>query len=166
MKNKVAQLGVMLALAMVFSYIESLIPFFFGIPGMKLGLANSLVVMLLYLYSAKDALIVNLLRILLSGLLFGNPFSIIYSLAGGLLSFLVMYLLKKIFGFSPILVSICGAIAHNLGQIIVAVFVMNSIYLFYYFTLLLISGFICGWIMGLVSREVIKYVRIYKRKAD
>ena len=84
MRKKVALLGVFLALALICSYIESLIPFYFGVPGMKLGLTNIVVVLLLYFYGTKEALAVSFMRILLAGFMFGNAFSILYSLAGGL----------------------------------------------------------------------------------
>ena len=96
MNKKTAYLGLFLALALICSYIESLIPFYFGIPGVKLGLTNIVVVMMLYCIGAKEALLVSLLRIVLAGFMFGNMFSILYSLAGGILSFLIMYLLKDI----------------------------------------------------------------------
>ena len=95
MWRRTAYLGVFLAFALILSYIESLIPFYFGIPGMKLGLANLMVVLLLYLAGAKEAAVVSVLRIVLSGFLFGNMFSILYSLAGGLLSFIAMWMVKK-----------------------------------------------------------------------
>ena len=95
MNKKTAYLGLFLALALICSYIESLIPFYFGIPGVKLGLTNIVVVMMLYCIGAKEALLVSLLRIVLAGFMFGNMFSILYSLAGGILSFLIMYLLKR-----------------------------------------------------------------------
>ena len=110
MRKKVALLGVFLALALICSYIESLIPFYFGVPGMKLGLTNIVVVLLLYFYGTKEALAVSFMRILLAGFMFGNAFSILYSLAGGLLSLFVMALLKKTGWFHMIAVSICGGI--------------------------------------------------------
>ena len=93
----IAFLGVFLALALILSYVESLIPFYFGIPGVKLGLTNLIVVVMLYLCGTKEAFAISMLRIMLSGFLFGNMFSILYSAAGGLLSFLVMYALKHYF---------------------------------------------------------------------
>ena len=95
MKNKIAYWGVFLALALVCSYVESLIPISFGIPGVKLGLTNIVVILMLYTIGAKDAILISVLRIILAGFMFGNAFSIIYSLAGGILSFVVMLLLKK-----------------------------------------------------------------------
>ena len=122
-KKKTAYLGVYLALALICSYVESLIPFYFGIPGVKLGLTNIVVVLMLYCVGTKEALAVSALRIVLSGFLFGNMFSILYSLAGGLLSFLVMYLLKKTKWFGVLPVSVSGGIFHNVGQLIVAAYV-------------------------------------------
>lgn len=111
-KKKTAYLGVYLALALICSYVESLIPFYFGIPGVKLGLTNIVVVLMLYCVGTKEALAVSALRIVLSGFLFGNMFSILYSLAGGLLSFLVMYLLKK----TKVWCSACQCERRNLSQ--------------------------------------------------
>ena len=90
MKRRVSYLGLFLALALVFSYIENLIPFFFGVPGMKLGLTNAVILLVLYSLGTKDAYLVSVLRVILAGFMFGNAFSIIYSLAGGLLSLTVM----------------------------------------------------------------------------
>ena len=107
MKKKVAILGVFLALALICSYVESLIPFYFGVPGMKLGLTNVVVLLLLYFFGAKEALLVSMMRILLSGFMFSNAFSILYSLAGGILSWAVMLLLKKTGRFHMVSISIC-----------------------------------------------------------
>ncbi|WP_035313619.1 Gx transporter family protein, partial [Clostridium sp. D5] len=94
MKNRAAYFGVFTALALIFSYVEMLIPIQFGIPGIKLGLANLLIVIMLYKCGAKEALMLSVVRIVLAGFIFGNMFSIIYSLAGGILSLTVMALLK------------------------------------------------------------------------
>ena len=110
----------MIALAFAFSYLESLIPFNFGIPGIKLGIANLVVIVALYTMNAKDALFISIIRILLSGLAFSGPFAMIYSLIGGLLSFLVMFVAKKSNKLSPIGVSALGGTVHNFGQILVA----------------------------------------------
>lgn len=154
MKRKVALLGVFLALALICSYIESLIPFYFGVPGMKLGLTNIVVVLLLYFYGTKEALTVSFTRILLAGFMFGNAFSIIYSLAGGLLSLFVMAFLKKTKLFHMVGVSICGGITHNLGQIVVAMIVVDNYYLFGYFPFLFIGGAITGLLIGLLAQEI------------
>ena len=101
MKNRVAYFGVFTALALIFSYVETLIPINFGIPGVKLGLANLVIVIALYKMKLTEVYLLSVVRVLLSGFIFGNYFSIIYSLAGGLLSLTVMALLKKSKGFFP-----------------------------------------------------------------
>lgn len=124
--KKVTLCAVFAALAMILSYVESLVPYFFAVPGMKLGLTNLLVVYALYLFGAKEAFVINFIRILLVGFMFGNTFSIIYSLAGGVLSFAAMYLGKKSGVLSMIGVSMTGGVFHNVGQIIVAVLVLKA----------------------------------------
>ena len=151
MRKKVALLGVFLALALICSYIESLIPFYFGVPGMKLGLTNIVVVLLLYFYGTKEALVVSFMRILLAGFMFGNAFSILYSLAGGLLSLFVMALLKKTKKFSSVGVSVAGGIFHNVGQIIVAMIVLETKALAYYLPILILSGLVAGILIGILS---------------
>ena len=154
MKKKVAILGVFLALALICSYVESLIPFYFGVPGMKLGLTNVVVLLLLYFFGAKEALLVSVMRILLSGFMFSNAFSILYSLAGGILSWAVMLLLKKTGRFHMVSISICGGITHTLGQILVAMVVVKNYYIFGYFPFLFIGGGITGLLIGLVAQEI------------
>ena len=116
LRDKVAYLGVFLALALICSYVESLIPFYFGIPGVKLGLTNIVVVLMLYCVGTKEAFAISMLRIVLAGFLFGNLFSILYSLAGGMFSFLVMYLLKRTGKLGVLPVSVAGGMSHNIGQ--------------------------------------------------
>ncbi len=149
-------LGVCMALALILSYIESLIPFYFGVPGMKLGLCNCLVVILIYRIGTKEALVLNIGRILLSGFLFGNAFSIIYSLSGGILSWLCMTLLKKTKRFSVYAVSIAGGFSHNIGQLIVAAVVVENYNIFFYAPALMIAGVVTGALIGILSAEIIK----------
>ena len=113
MKNRVAYFGVFTALALIFSYVETLIPINFGIPGVKLGLANLVIVIALYKMKLTEVYLLSVVRVLLSGFIFGNYFSIIYSLAGGLLSLTVMALLKKSKGFSVMGISVAGGVFHN-----------------------------------------------------
>lgn len=153
--RKTAFMGLFLALAMICSYIETLIPFSVGIPGIKLGLANIVVVLMLYSVGIKEALLVSVLRIVLVGILFGNAFSILYSLSGGILSFLVMFLMKKTDKFSCISVSITGGISHNIGQIIVAAWIVNSYNVFFYVPVLLLAGLLTGLLIGVIAKEVI-----------
>ena len=156
MKNKVAVFGVFTSLALILSYVELLIPINFGIPGMKLGLANLLVVILLYKGCPRDALLLSVIRILLSGLIFGNMFSIFYSLGGGLLSLAVMVFLKKTGQFTVAGISIGGVASHNVGQLLVAMFVVQTYQVGYYLPVLLIAGVITGAVIGILSAEVLK----------
>lgn len=158
MTKKTAFLGMFVTLALIASYVESLVPFYFGAPGIKLGLANLVTVVVLYRYGWKDAAVVSALRILLSGFLFGNVFSILYSFAGAALSFLVMCLLKKIEGFSILGVSIAGGVFHNLGQIGAAILLMENGNIIYYFPILMVAGIVTGMLIGIGSREVLKRI--------
>ncbi len=148
----------MIALAFAFSYLESLIPFNFGIPGIKLGIANLVVIVALYTMNAKDALFISIIRILLSGLAFSGPFAMIYSLIGGLLSFLVMFVAKKSNKFSPIGVSALGGTVHNFGQILVAAVVMRTYRIIYYFPILMIVGLVTGILNGIIADIIIKRI--------
>ncbi|WP_026508624.1 Gx transporter family protein [Butyrivibrio sp. MC2013] len=159
MNNRsVARLGLILALALILSYVESLIPFAFGIPGMKLGLPNLAVVIALYLFGWKWALTVNVLRIILSGFLFGNMFGIIYSLAGALTSFVIMLLVRRIDIFSIRGVSICGAVSHNIAQLLTAAILMETAGILYYAPFLLAAGVVTGLIIGIASEGTLRIV--------
>ena len=159
MKNKVALLGVLTALALIFSYVESLIPIHFAIPGMKLGLANAVVVIVLYKIGFKEAFLVSTIRVIVAGFLFGNMMSILFSLAGSSLSLIMMKFLYKRNLFSTIGISVIGAVFHNLGQIIVAMIVVESFSAMYYFAVLMISGVVTGVIIGIVANEMMKRVK-------
>ncbi|RGH41472.1 MULTISPECIES: Gx transporter family protein [Clostridia] len=159
MKNRVAYFGVFTALALMFSYIETMIPIQFGVPGIKLGFANIMIVIMLYKSSAKEALLLSIVRIMLSGFLFGNLSSILYSIAGGVLSLEIMTLLKKQGGFSVIGVSVAGGVSHNVGQLIVAMLVVETYQVGYYFPVLLVAGVLTGLGIGVVSQEVLKRIR-------
>lgn len=156
MKNRVAYFGVFTALALIFSYVETLIPFNFGIPGVKLGLANLIIVIALYKMRLSDVYLLSIVRVLLNGFIFGNYFSIIYSLAGGLLSLSVMALLKKSNGFSIFGISMAGGVMHNVGQLIVAMIVVETLSVAYYVPVLLVSGLITGFVIGVASGEMLK----------
>ncbi len=158
MKSRVAHFGVYTALALIFSYVETLIPINFGIPGVKLGLANLIIVVALYKMSLKEAYILSIVRVVLSGFIFANLFSIIYSLAGGLLSLSVMALLKKTNQFSVLGISMAGGVFHNIGQLIMAIIVLESFNIAYYFPVLIISGVITGLLIGIISNEMLKHL--------
>ncbi|WFR57789.1 Gx transporter family protein [Anaerocolumna sp. AGMB13025] len=155
--KRIALYGMFVALAFVFSYIEVLIPFSaVGVPGFKLGLANIVVLTALYAMGAKEAFVISCIRIVLVGFTFGNMFSILYSLAGGLLSWGVMCLCKKIKSLSIAGVSIAGGISHNIGQIVVAAIVLQTKSIGYYLPVLLISGTVTGLLIGLLGGWILK----------
>lgn len=153
--KKIAYLGMFITLALIASYVESLVPFYFGAPGIKLGLANLITVVLLYRSSWKDTAIVSVLRIVLSGILFGNMFSILYSFCGAFLSLFVMCLLKRLEGFSVIGISMAGGVFHNLGQLLAAIYLMENGNIMYYFPVLMTAGLVTGILIGIGSREVL-----------
>lgn len=156
MKNRAAYFGVFTALALIFSYIETLIPVNFGVPGMKLGLANLMIVIMLYKTNAKEALLLSVVRVLLAGFIFGNLFSILYSLAGAFCSLLVMAALKKAGTFSVMGVSMAGGVSHNIGQLLVAMAVVETYQVGYYLPVLLIAGLATGLVIGVISNELLK----------
>ena len=158
MKNRAAYFGVFTALALIFSYVESLIPIHFGVPGIKLGLANLLIVIFLYKRNAEEALLLSVIRIVLSGFLFANLFSILYSLAGGILSLAVMAYLKKRGTFSVVGISIAGGVCHNIGQLVVAMIVVETFAMLYYMPVLLVAGLITGFLIGVVADQVLRRI--------
>lgn len=155
----IAYTGLCLALALILSYVESLIPFNFGIPGIKLGLANLCVVILLYICGIREALAVDLLRVILSGFLFGNLSMILYSLAGAALSFICMCLVHKTDRFGPMGVSLTGGVTHNIGQLTVAVFVLGTARIVYYVPVLIIAGALTGALLGFITSLVLPVFR-------
>ena len=159
MRTKVAYFGVFTALALIFSYVESIIPINFGIPGVKLGLANLIVVIALYRMSIRETYILSVVRIVLTGFMFGNLFAILYSLAGGMLSLTTMCILKKTDKFSVYGVSMAGGVFHNIGQLIMAAIVLESVSIGYYFPVLLISGLVTGFVIGVVSHEMMNRLK-------
>ncbi len=154
--KKTAQVGMLVAAAFVLGDVESLLPISFGIPGIKLGLSNIVVLLCLYEGTAKEAFGIALVRIVLTGLTFGNFSTMAYSLAGGIFSFLVMFLLKKSNVFSVYGVSIAGGVSHNIGQIAVAVLVLQTGLLMYYLPFLLVAGCVAGACIGFVGGIIVK----------
>lgn len=155
MTKRITTVGVFASLALILSYVEVLIPFNFGIPGVKLGLANLMVVTGIYFLKAKDVFVISMIRIFIAGLLFGSGVSLIYSLCGGLLSFFVMFAVRKTNLFSVVGVSVTGAVAHNIGQIIAAAFVMKSLSIGFYLPVLMLGGTITGFVLGLVCAKAL-----------
>lgn len=149
--KRLALSAILAAMAMIFSYIEALIPLPVPIPGIKLGLANLVIVIAIYRLGFKYAFIINCVRIIITGLLFTGLFGAIYSFAGGVLSIVVMYLLYRTGLFSMVGVSMVGGVFHNLGQLLVACLIMSNFKLMSYFAVLLFSGLISGILIGIVA---------------
>ena len=160
MKNKtkkIALLGVITSIALVLSYLESILPpIYAAIPGIKVGLPNIVIIFILYKYGFKEAVTVSALRVFIVALLFGNVMTLAYSLAGAMLSIFMMALMKKLDKFSEVGVSIIGGVAHNLGQILVAVVLLNSTLIGYYMIVLTITGTLAGVFVGLAGSLLIK----------
>lgn len=157
--GKITIIGMLTALAMVLGFVETLIPVNLGVPGMKLGLANLIVIITLYLLDIKTAVIVSLLRIVLIAMTFGNVSMMFYSIAGASLSLLCMILAKKINGFSMVGISIIGGIMHNVGQIICAAFVVRTNGVFTYLPVLMFAGIISGMLIGIAASLVMVRVK-------
>lgn len=155
-RYRAAFCGVMAALAITLGYLEYLIPFSIGIYGIKLGLANLAILSLLYLTDTKSAFAVHLIRIVVCGILFGNAVAFLYSIVGGVLSFTVMVLLKKSEKFSPVGISICGGVVHNMAQMGVAILLVDEVKIAFYLPVLMISGCVAGTLIGILSREIVK----------
>ncbi|MGN0379247.1 MAG: Gx transporter family protein [Butyrivibrio sp.] len=166
MESDVALYGMFVSVSLVLSYIEAIIPINLPVPGMKLGLANIVIIWVLYSMGIKAAAIVSLVRVLLAGFMFGNMYSIIFSMAGALLSLITMYFLKKIKAFSIIGVSIAGGVMHNAGQIIVSMIVLENVRMAYYFPALMISGVVAGIAIGLLGGILYRKIKILPQNTD
>lgn len=160
--KKVAFLGMSIALAMILSFVESQIPAFVAIPGIKVGLPNLVMVFLLYKVGWKETIIVSIIRVLLVSILFGNIQTMVFSVAGAILSLTGMILLKKSNLFSCITVSIVGGILHNVGQIITACLWTQTAEVIFYLPLLFISGTVAGVIIGIISGMLVERLDKFK----
>ncbi len=158
--KKVAYMGLLAALALILSYVESLFPpLFTAVPGIKMGLPNIVIIFALYRFGLKEAAAVSCVRLVAVAILFGSPLTFAYSLAGAVLSLLLMALFKRLDIFSTVGVSIIGGVMHNLGQIIVAMIVMETAQLGYYMIVLAITGTLSGAFIGLLGALLLKYMK-------
>ena len=160
MRNKtrrIALLGVLTSVALVLSYLEVMLPpISTAVPGIKMGLPNIIIIFLLYKFGLKEAVTVSLIRVFIVALLLGNVMTLAYSVAGAVLSLGLMTLFKKFDFFSQVGVSIIGGISHNLGQILVAIFLFDTIQIGYYMIVLSITGTIAGVVIGVISSILVK----------
>ena len=161
--QKVALLGLCIAVAMVFAYVEVLIPpLFTAVPGIKLGLPNIAIIFVLYRIGLKEAASVSFVRIVAVSLLFGNPMTFAYSIAGGVLSIAGMALLKRLDFLSMVGVSVAGGVLHNVGQILMAMLLLGTAELGYYLIVLAVTGTVSGIFVGLCGSFAAKRIRIKK----
>ena len=162
--RKITQLSMLLSLGVVLNIVENLFPVLGGqIPGMKIGIANVVILFTLYTYGLKDALTLSVLRVFLVGILLTGIFSptFFFSISGALLSILMMYLVKKVTNLSIIGVSIIGAISHSLGQVLMAIVILNTDSIIYYLPWLLIVSIPSGIIIGIMSKYMLNHLKIY-----
>ncbi len=159
--KKIAFLGVITSVALILAYVESLLPpIYAAVPGIKVGLPNVVIIFLLYRFGVKEAAMVSGVRLFIVALLFGNIMTLAYSTAGAVLSLLLMAVLKKTNKFSTVGVSIVGAVAHNLGQIIVAVLLLESTRIGYYMIILAVTGTVAGIFIGLAGNAILKRINL------
>ena len=162
--QKVAVLGLCTALAMVFAYVEVLLPpIITMIPGIKIGLPNIVIIFLLYRMGIKEAVLVSLVRVFAVSLLFGNINTFAYSIAGATLSLLGMYLLKRLNWLSTVGVSVAGGVLHNIGQILMAIILLRTAEIGFYLIILAITGTISGILIGIAGAIVIKRIPLPKQ---
>ena len=163
MKNrsiKITTFALTISVAMLLSYIESRVPAFVAIPGIKVGLANIAVIFTLYKFGARAAVTVSIIRVILIATLFGTPVSFIYSVSGATLSLILMILLRKLTPLTEVAVSVTGGVAHNIGQIAAASFMLSTNIVLYYLPFLLVSGTIAGIVVGVSSAILVKRIKI------
>ncbi len=157
--QRIAKTGMLLSISLVLSYLEMLLPVLVAVPGVKIGLANIITMFLLYRTDMKRTLAFTCVRVLIAGILFSGVSGIIYSLSGGIFCVVVMSLLKRCSIFSVLGVSMAGAIAHNMGQIFIAILIMENIHIVYYLPVLCISGVISGLLVGYLAFMIMERYR-------
>lgn len=154
--DKIAKMGLLICLGMILSYVETLVVLVPGVPGIKIGLSNALVILLLYTYGMGYCILYQLCRIVLTSLLFGNVFGCLFSLAGAGCSLLIMYICKKIRFIDVSANSMIGGIAHNMAQLAVAAVLIHHVSVWYYFPVLLLAGALSGYAVGMIGTIILR----------
>lgn len=160
--HRTAYSGLLLATMLVLGYVESLLPAVAGVPGIKLGLSNSVLIFAVYMLDLPTAWVLMILKVLLSGLLFGGFSTILYAMAGGVLSMLFMAILSRFPSLHPVVVSMVGGVMHNVGQVAVAMLLLHTPQLLYYMAILVFVGMACGALTGVVASSVMKHLKAIK----
>ena len=160
--RRIAICGMLLALMLVLGFVESQLPVAAGIPGVKLGLSNGVLIFAVYMLNVPSAYLLMAMKVLLSGFLFGSPSAMMYAFAGGLLSLTVMVLLSRVKGLNPVVISMVGGLSHNVGQVALAMVILGTPKLVYYMAILMVIGMITGLATGLAANGIIR--RFQKEK--
>ncbi|MBR3109500.1 MAG: Gx transporter family protein [Clostridia bacterium] len=161
--RRTAYSGLLLATMLVLGYVESLLPAVAGVPGIKLGLSNSVLIFAVYMLDLPTAWVLMVLKVLLSGLLFGGFNTIMYAMAGGVLSMLFMSVLSRFQSLHPVVVSMTGGVMHNVGQVAVAMLLLHTPQLLYYMAILIFVGMACGALTGVCATSVMKHLKSMKK---
>ena len=157
--RRIAICGMLLALMLVLGFVESQLPVAAGIPGVKLGLSNGVLIFAVYMLNVPTAYLLMGLKVLLSGMLFGSPSAMMYAFAGGLLSMIFMCLLSRIKGVHVVVVSMVGGLMHNVGQVGLAMVMLSTPKLMYYMAILMVVGLGCGALTGVCADSVMKHLK-------
>ena len=157
--KRVALCGLLLSLMLILGYVESLIPAVSAVPGIKLGLSNGVLIFAIYMLGIPTAFVLMVLKVVLSGLMFGGVSAMMYAMAGGLLSMVCMSLLSKVKGVHPVTVSMVGGVAHNVGQVGLAMLMLRTPKLMYYMVILMLVGLACGALTGVCATSVMKHLK-------
>ena len=157
--QRIALSGLLVALMLVLGFVESLIPVAAGIPGIKLGLSNGVLIFAVYMLGIPTAFVLMVLKVVLSGLMFGGVSAMMYAMAGGVLSMIAMALLSRVKGIHPVVVSMVGGVMHNVGQVGLAMIMLNTPKLLYYMAVLMIVGLLCGAVTGVCADTVMKHLK-------
>ena len=157
--QRIALSGLLVALMLVLGYVESLIPVAAGIPGIKLGLSNGVLIFAIYMLGIPTAFVLMVLKVVLSGLMFGGVSAMMYAFAGGLLSMIFMSVLSRIKGVHVTVVSMIGGVMHNVGQVGLAMVMLSTPKLMYYMAILMVVGLGCGALTGVCADSVMKHLK-------
>ncbi len=154
--RRIAVCGMLLALVLVLGFVESQLPVAASVPGIKLGLSNGVLIFAVYMLNVPTGFLLMGLKVLLSGLMFGSPSAMMYAFAGGLLSMIVMSLLSRMKGLSPVVVSMAGGVSHNVGQVAMAMMILQTPQLLYYMAVLMVAGLVTGMATGFAATGIIR----------
>ena len=161
--KRVALCGLLLSMMLVLGWVEHMIPLNAAIPGIKLGLSNGVLIFAVYMLGIPYAFLLMVLKVVLSGLMFGGVSAMMYAMAGGLVSMILMATLSRVKGMHPVVVSMVGGVGHNVGQVLLAMVMLNTANLVYYLAVLTFVGLGCGAVTGVTATSVMKHLKKLKR---